>query len=212
MEEKNIESIIAKNLVELRKSRNLKQSDLSETIGYSDKTISRWENGSAIPDIATLVKISDFYGIDIGDLVKENAIAKSSEQAKIYQKEQNINAIVSLLLSVITVWAIAVVAYVMLQITRDVRLWQLFVWAVPVCALVCNSYNKRVFKIKIFGTVALSVAIWGAVTGVYFVFSEYNFWQLFILPVPIEGIIVLYTLFGYKEIKEQKKKRQKRLK
>lgn len=203
--EERIENIIARNLVELRKSRNLKQSDLSEAIGYSDKTISRWENGSAVPDVATLVKISEFYGIDIGDLTRENATVKSSDQAKKHEKERLTSNIGAILLSVLTVWAIAVVAYVMLWITRGTKLWQIFIWAVPVSAIVCTIYNKKTFRIKLFGAIAASVAVWGIVTGVYFYFLSYNFWQLFLLPVPIEGIIILYSLFGYGESKKRKK-------
>ena len=41
----DIEKNLAKNIAELRKAKNLKQSDLGDQIGYSDKTISKWENG-----------------------------------------------------------------------------------------------------------------------------------------------------------------------
>ena len=41
LNEKSIEDIIADNLTELRKSKKLKQSELAEQMGYSDKTVSR---------------------------------------------------------------------------------------------------------------------------------------------------------------------------
>ena len=80
--EQKIEAIISQNLVELRKSRNLKQSELSEAVGYSDKTISRWENGTSTPDIATLVNLAKFYGISVEDIITEGAINKATEEAK----------------------------------------------------------------------------------------------------------------------------------
>ena len=52
-----IKNIVAKNLIELRKSRNLTQSELAEMLNYSDKTISKWENGDSLPDISVLAAL-----------------------------------------------------------------------------------------------------------------------------------------------------------
>ena len=51
--ENKIEENIAKNLIELRKEHNLTQAEMAQKIGYSDKTISRWENQSSMPDIVS---------------------------------------------------------------------------------------------------------------------------------------------------------------
>ena len=67
--ENNVEQIIAQNLIDLRKQRNLKQSDLSDAIGYSDKTISRWENGTSVPDVSTLIKLAKFYNTSVDYLL-----------------------------------------------------------------------------------------------------------------------------------------------
>ena len=42
-------------LKELRKERNLTQEDLAEQFNVSDRTVSRWETGSNMPDISILV-------------------------------------------------------------------------------------------------------------------------------------------------------------
>ena len=59
--ENKIEENIAKNLIELRKEHNLTQAEMAQKIGYSDKTISRWENQSSMPDIVSLKKIATFF-------------------------------------------------------------------------------------------------------------------------------------------------------
>ena len=87
LNEKSIEDIIADNLTELRKSKKLKQSELAEQMGYSDKTVSRWENGSTVPDIATLARLAEFYGITVDDLLHENAVEIASDEA-IQQKKK----------------------------------------------------------------------------------------------------------------------------
>ena len=42
---------IGKFLAMLRKKENLTQEELGEKIGVTNKTISRWENGTYMPDI-----------------------------------------------------------------------------------------------------------------------------------------------------------------
>lgn len=52
-----------KKLTTLRKEHNFTQSELSVKLGISDKTYSRWETGDGEPDMASLYKLSEIYGI-----------------------------------------------------------------------------------------------------------------------------------------------------
>ena len=61
----NVKEIIAKNLLELRKQRRYTQQDLATKLNYSDKAISRWEHAETLPDIETLCKICDLYGVKV---------------------------------------------------------------------------------------------------------------------------------------------------
>ena len=56
-------------LKELRKEKTLTQSQLAEQLNVSDRTVSRWETGTNLPDLSILVELADFYDIDIEDLV-----------------------------------------------------------------------------------------------------------------------------------------------
>ncbi len=55
---------------ELRNEKQLTQEQLSEILGVSSRTISRWETGNNMPDIVLLIEISDFYGIELKELLK----------------------------------------------------------------------------------------------------------------------------------------------
>ena len=44
-----LKTAFAKNIQELRKSRNLTQTELAEKLSYSDKSVSKWERGSQYP-------------------------------------------------------------------------------------------------------------------------------------------------------------------
>ncbi|MBR5087798.1 MAG: helix-turn-helix transcriptional regulator [Ruminiclostridium sp.] len=56
-------------LQRLRKQRGLSQEELGENLGVSRQTISKWENGSAYPDMLNLITISDFFGVKIDDMI-----------------------------------------------------------------------------------------------------------------------------------------------
>ena len=67
----NIKEIIAYNLAALRKERKFTQQELASRLNYSDKAVSRWEHAETLPDIETLCKICEIYGVN--NLVLENA-------------------------------------------------------------------------------------------------------------------------------------------
>ena len=60
---------IGKYLQELRKEKGLTQEQLAEHIGVARRTISRWETGSNMPDLDILIELSDFYAVDLRELL-----------------------------------------------------------------------------------------------------------------------------------------------
>lgn len=56
-------------LKELRKEKGLTQEQLAEKFNVSGKTISRWENGKNMPDISILAELSEFYNVDIREII-----------------------------------------------------------------------------------------------------------------------------------------------
>lgn len=56
-------------LKELRKEKALTQEQLAEQFNVSSRTVSRWENGNNMPDISVLVMLSEFYDVDIREII-----------------------------------------------------------------------------------------------------------------------------------------------
>ena len=56
-------------LKELRKEKNLTQEELSEKLGVSRRSVSRWETGNTLPDLDLLIELSDFYDVDLRDML-----------------------------------------------------------------------------------------------------------------------------------------------
>jgi len=63
---------IGQYLKELRKSKNLTQEELSEKLGVSRRSVSRWETGSNLPDLDLLIELADFYDVDLRDMLTGN--------------------------------------------------------------------------------------------------------------------------------------------
>ncbi len=205
--ENQIENIISQNLIELRKSRNLKQSELSEAIGYSDKTISRWENGTSTPDIGTIVRLAEFYEITVEDLLKENAVKKAIEMDEMNTQEVLARNVSIPTLSTLTIWLIAAIIYIGVLYITNQSFWQVFIWAVPISTLFMYRNIKKVYDIKWVNILMLSIMIVGTVTAIYLQIKHYAFWQLFLVIIPLESMAVISVLFG----KNKKTRKEKQL-
>ncbi len=60
---------LSKNLLALRKKRGLSRDVVSKAIGISAKTYERYEKNERNPDAPVLVKLADFYGVTLDQLV-----------------------------------------------------------------------------------------------------------------------------------------------
>lgn len=56
-------------LKRLRKEKGLTQEQLAERFYISSRTVSRWETGSNMPDLAILIELADFYDVDIREII-----------------------------------------------------------------------------------------------------------------------------------------------
>ena len=57
-------------LKELRHEKQMTQEQLAKVFNVSSRTISRWENGTDLPDISLLVEIADFYEVDVREIIE----------------------------------------------------------------------------------------------------------------------------------------------
>ena len=74
---------IGKFLQELRKEKGLTQEQLADHTGVSRRTVSRWETGSNMPDLDILVELSDFYEVDLREILSgERKSERMNEEMK----------------------------------------------------------------------------------------------------------------------------------
>ncbi len=68
------ESRFAYNINRLRLGTNLTQKQFADKLGYSEKTVSKWECVGSVPNISTLYKIAALFNVRIDDLFRDNCV------------------------------------------------------------------------------------------------------------------------------------------
>ena len=192
---KALSEIVAENLIVLRKKAGLTQQDLADQLAYSDKTVSKWELGKAIPSVDVLKELADFYGVTVDYLISENNDATAKVDPNINKKVQR-NRIIVLFLIATIVYLIATVVFVWTIMMKNMKpLWQVFVWATSLTALIsAEIIRRRMRDKKIVWLVLASVFVWTLIAAFYLQFSEQNVWYIFIVGVPIQILLVFLMM------------------
>ena len=72
---------IGRFIAECRKKANLTQMQLAEKLGITDKAISKWERGMAMPDASIMLELCDILCISVNELLSgENIHMENSNQ------------------------------------------------------------------------------------------------------------------------------------
>ena len=64
--------LFAKNLAKLRKDKGITQLELANVLNFTDRNISKWENGQSLPSIDILLILSSFFNVSIDDMLKKD--------------------------------------------------------------------------------------------------------------------------------------------
>lgn len=78
---------ISERLKQARITCGMTQEQVAERVMVSRVTLSHWENGKTLPDIASLISLSDIYQISLDELLKGDP--KMTEKVKKDAKDLN---------------------------------------------------------------------------------------------------------------------------
>ena len=202
----DIKPIIAKNITALRQNAKLTQIELAERLNYSDKAVSKWERAESIPDITVLKTIADMFEVPLDYLVRENpelpVIEEEPEAVPV--KKRNHKVITAL--SILLVWFVAAVVFVVLDMVElDTKLHFLaFAYAVPVSMivwLVLNSIwfsrrnNYLIISLLMWTSLACTALLLQLLCGI-------SFWQMIILGAMGQIIIATWSKMQYRQKKK----------
>ena len=194
MEDEVIKSNISTNLIKYRKLSGLTQYDLALKLNYSDKAVSKWERGEALPDILILHKIATLFGITVNDLL---ASPEESKKPVATQKKK-INTLVITLLAIGLVWLVSTSIFVffnMFNLFKD-KIWLAYIYAIPISMIVAIVFTK-IFKQRIVMYLSISALIWTVLLSIHLTIDA---WILFIIGIPLQVLTILW-FFRKKKVK-----------
>ena len=73
---------IGKFIAECRKQKSLTQMQLAEKLGITDKAVSKWERGVAMPDASIMLELCDILGISVNELLSGEKINMENNNQK----------------------------------------------------------------------------------------------------------------------------------
>ncbi len=188
---KDVKSVVAENLTQLRKAHGLTQAQLAEKFNYSDKAICRWEHGDTLPDINTLCALADFYGVTMNDLVDAGfEVLEADKEAKTIFKYRML--ISAMLLA--AVWLFTVVAFIT-TIAFGKSYWIVFVWAVPTSCFALMRFWRGQAVHSMIKIITYSIFVWSIITAMFLHFliiDGVNAWMLYLIGIPLEMIIIFW--------------------
>lgn len=187
-----LKKVIGKNIIELRKKMGLTQAELAEKINYSDKAVSKWECGDAVPDIAVLKQLAEFLGVTVDYLLHE-----SHDEQPLPVHESNItkrNKKIITALSVSLVWLVATLFFVIFDYTiPDFSTnWLVFIYAIPVSFIVTLVFNS-IWGKKRRNFAIITGLVWSFLACIYLTLLQFNLWLIFMMGIPAQIIIILWS-------------------
>ena len=73
---------IGKFIAECRKQKKLTQMQLAERLNITDKAISKWERGLAMPDTSIMLELCDILGVSVNELLSGEKITMEKSEQK----------------------------------------------------------------------------------------------------------------------------------
>lgn len=202
MNDEKMKATLGANIVSYRKRQGLTQAGLAEKLNYSDKAVSKWERGESVPDVLTLVLLSELFGVTVNDLLADpnrlpeetGVVVGKMEKAveKTLKRKADKQSILGL--SSLLVWFVALLIFVIVSSLGLEKSWVAFIYAIPADAIVMLSLRSAWHDFR-WNKTLISVIMWGALLSLYMsllLFAHVNVWKLFLLGVPGQLAVFLW--------------------
>lgn len=90
----------ADKLLTLRKGAGWSQEQLAEKLNISRQAVSRWESGTAMPDAANLLSLSDLFDVSVDQLLRDERDISKGDQSNTLTSKQNMYTLLIVLIAV----------------------------------------------------------------------------------------------------------------
>jgi len=180
----DLKDIVSKNIICLRTNNKMTQLELGEALSYSDKAVSKWERGEAVPDAYVLKKLSALFNVPVDYLLSEHD-EKETKKAAPLRFDRRIISLISFL----GTWTLALIVFALFWFSGLLQ-WLVFVYALPV-SLVVMIVLTAIWGKRKTNAYYISLLSWSILAAIYLSLMNHNLWLLFIIGIPVQIIILL---------------------
>lgn len=178
---------VAANIIRLRTGAGLTQAELGAELSYSDKTISKWERGEAIPDAFVLTQMAELFGVDVNYLLSSHDSWEAPQEESTQEVSYSTDMIIAVAL--VAVWTMALAVFVTLWLF-EIIWWKVFVVTLPISLLV-HMVLLSVFKRRRHLQYIIAAFVLSVFVLLYFILPMERPWQLFLIAAPAELLVFL---------------------
>ena len=201
MQDTELKAVVAKNITALRTKNKMTQLELGVALSYSDKAVSKWERAEGIPDAYVLLKLSEIFGCSVDYLLHEHG-----EKEPLPKQKKRVNHAVVSLISLLGVWTAALLSFIVMHLA-GFTYPLIFVYALVVSMILLTVFNSLWGKLA-WEFVIISALVWSIVLMIYLIFLREgkNYWQLLLLGIPSQLIVLLcfYVKRGGRHLSSKK--------
>lgn len=191
----DLKVVFAANLIRLRTEAGLTQLQLAEQLNYSDKSVSKWERGDALPDVIVMKAMADLFGVTVDFLIT------SHDEWNVHPVKRHVDTNTITAIVTIGIWLVAAIVFVIFWMNNNVQ-WVVLLAAMPVMLitwLVLNSVWKNGHNNR-WLVVALVVSLFCLLS---FILWRY---EIFVLLIPS----LLIAWLSFRVYRKGKTKRDKK--
>lgn len=144
---------LEEKLCKYRKERKLSQAEVAEKLNVTRQKVSRWEHGTAVPNIEIMKQLAEIYGVSVTEMLEQEE-EKSIEQPS-FKKVKEISSskqeeIVALLCGILLLAAcqipiINIILPIIILIKYKKRKYSVFIKIVAAMCLAVAVYNTWIF-------------------------------------------------------------------
>lgn len=136
----------------LRKEKGMTQAELAERLGVTNKAVSKWETGEAMPETSLLLPLSRIFGVSVDELLdgKRKPDSEKKESPEDFKEEirkhlfsrgkegEETKTIPEKICGVVcsAVMSVGIVSYLLIGILTN--LWHPYWIILPIAALLCG--------------------------------------------------------------------------
>ena len=186
---KELNGIFAENLSFLRKKANITQLELAEKLNYSDKAVSKWERGEAIPDVSVLLEISLIFGVTVDFLIKEHT---EGEKMKVIDKRKRRRGSIVSIITILAYIIVETIVYLALSKSENLvgKIIYCYVFPLPIWAITAIVFSS-VWSTKFYRFLSVSFLLATIILDVFLMLlliTGSYYYLIFAIFIPAELI------------------------